>query len=54
MFQSVHAIEDSDTCTYWALNTIQYNVYCKLLQQKINEGLIWTWDGLLAEQRRLV
>jgi hypothetical protein len=54
MFRSVHAIEDSDTRTYWALNTIQYNVHRELLQQKINEGLIRTWDGLLAEQRRLV
>lgn len=54
LFRSVHAVEDSDTRTYWALNTIQYNVHRELLQQKMNEKLIRTWAELLTEQRRLV
>ncbi|KAH8701175.1 hypothetical protein GQ44DRAFT_717998 [Phaeosphaeriaceae sp. PMI808] len=53
-FRSVQALEDNETRLYWVLNTIQYDVHRELIQQKINDGTIRTWDGLKAEQRRLV
>lgn len=53
-FRSVQALEDSDTRTYWILSTIQYGVHRELIQQKVNDGLIRTWDGLKSEQRQLV
>ncbi|KAF1362292.1 hypothetical protein EJ07DRAFT_174650 [Lizonia empirigonia] len=52
-FRSVKALADNETRTYWILSTIQYSVRRELIQQKVNDGFVKTWEELKSEQRLL-
>ena len=53
-FMYAQVLEDSVTRTHWAMGTIQYKTHRELIQQRINEGVIASWEQLKHEERKLV